>query len=472
MATQVFDDKASIFFSVDNGDAVPEAGGCTQAWWDTECPNGTEAETEAALLKLMTEHGLPLLDDGPLAYTVADDKIVVMGAAAAGIEAGMVAYVIEIPVPGVDVTTGRYEITAVGVNDITCAGINGTGNANVDIVIGGAFDDLQTAFDRTDAIDHSVRLYVRSVATLAAVIDVDTFGGNVAKNTFLTISGYNTAPGDMDRGGTYYETPFEILLAGTIDADKAVLLDANNGAFELINIDADNIIIENFHLSNNDENEAAVLFSNAPTNIVFRNCRFSAVKFVMNSIADSVLVDSCYIHSDLTWHHFVCRGDDNIILNCVAAGVPAGADFAVVVTVHGIRVIGCIAINGASGVRVSGTGILAINNTFYGQTLYGINMDNAETGIVFNNIFCLNPGAAALRITGTGAFIYNDYNCFIESDGTPLTVGLHSTGETTPTIGPHSITEDPLFVEAAARNFRLMPYSPARRVGHPTVGAT
>ena len=96
-----------------------------------------------------------------------------------------------------------------------------------------------------------------------------------------------------------------------------------------------------------------------------------------------------------------------------------------------------------------------MNPLFYDQTLYGINLDNAETGIVFNNIFALNPGAVGLRIAAAGSFIYNDYNCFIESDGTPLTVGIHSTGYEAPVAGAHSVQVDPDFVDSANGDFRV-----------------
>ena len=386
MSTTVFEQEKSVFFAMDEVDATDEAGGCTQEWWDAEVAATSSA---AAMAKLVDGTGTPLIEMTECDYTRSNDRITKANIAV-GVEVGMVAYVIEREDPDDSIDTGRYVITdrdPVGDDWIECEGINGDDDEiEVDVVIGGAFGTLQDALDETDASSHSVLIFTQSVAVLAAQIDIDA-GGNNTKNTFKRIVGFNAAPGDMDYGGSYYESPVEILQNGSIDAGKTVLLDADDGAFELLNIDADNIIIENFHLSNNDENKAAVLFSNTPKNIAFRNCRFSAVKWAINSAADSVLVDSCYAHSDITWIHYVLRGNNNVILNCVSSDIPAGADFAVVVAVYGAQVIGCIAINGAHGVRVSATNVVAMNNTFYNQTDYGITVENAETGIVFNNIF-------------------------------------------------------------------------------------
>ena len=166
-----------------------------------------------------------------------------------------------------------------------------------------------------------------------------------------------------------------------------------------------------------------------------------------------MLFDSC-LAIELSWNHYSPRGSNNVILNCVS-DVIAGANWLTVVSIDGTQVIGCLVLNGAQGIRVIGNTIVAMNNTFYDQTLYGINLYNAETGIVFNNIFALNPGAVGLRIVTAGSFIYNDYNCFIESDGTPLTVGIHSTGYEAPVAGAHSIEVGPDFVGAANGDFRV-----------------
>ena len=85
--------------------------------------------------------------------------------------------------------------------------------------------------------------------------------------------------------------------------------------------------------------------------------------------------------------------------------------------------------------------------------------------IAFNNIFALNPTAIAFSTT-LGAMLYNDYNCFIESDGTPLTVGSHESGYEVPVKGAHSVEADPDFVDAANGDFRVR-NPPLLRGGRP-----
>ncbi len=462
--SEVFADEQSVFFVGGRGDKsgrLADAGGCTKVWWDAEVAANGEA---AAMAKLMTNTGAPIVSDTGAAYTLADDKISAIGVFR-DVEVGMVVYVIETPTPDTNVETGRYKITDVDPSGdwIECDGIDGGGDASVDIEIGGAFDELNNAVDETSAITHSVALYTNLDETLTTAISI-TAGGSNTRNTFKRILGFNTVPSDMDRGGMYYESPFDMLLNGTINNDRTVVLDANNGAFEPLSVSADNIAIENVHLYNTN-NKNAILFTGTPQNIVFRNCRFSDLAFVYSTVADSVLADSCFATS-LSNNHYQMSGDHNVIWNCVSE-VAASKMFGVVATVEGSQMIGCLAIGGARGIRVFGRGITAFNNTFYNQTSFGMDLTNAETAIVFNNIFALYPGAIAFTVSTPGSYIYNDYNCFIESDGTPLTVGSHGTGYEVPVIGSHSITVDPMFVDAANGNFRPANDSPCIDAGVP-----
>ena len=452
MSTTVFEQEKSVFFAMDENDAVSQAGGCTQAWWDGQCPNGTEAEAAVAMAKLLDSTGTPLVDVSGVAYDDSEDEITITGAAAAGVEVGMVAYVIESGAPDTDVATGRYKITDVGTDTIQCSGIDGTGSTNVDVVIGGAFEFLQDALDETDATYHSVALYVKSVATLTASIDIDVGGGNNIRNTFKRVVGFNTSPGDMDFGGTYYQSPYAILKAGSIDNTKAVLLDGDGLNVSAFDAAIDNVIFENFHCYNTGTANL-ITFTGMPQNIVFRNCRFSSGAFVYQAIATSVLVDSCYSHSDLTGNHYQMSGNANVILNCVG-NVAASKIFVVVATVEGSQVVGCLAVNGARGIRIYSYEVTAVNNTFYNQTSYGIDITGGLRAIAYNNIFDLYPAAIAFSITTAGTMLYNDYNCFIESDGTPLTVGSHESGYEVPGKGKHSVQVDPDFVDAANGDFR------------------
>ena len=457
MATTVFEQEKSVFFSMDEDDSTSDAGGCTQAWWDGQCPNGTEAETAAAMAKLMDGTGTPLIEMADCVYTESNNRITKTNIAA-GVEVGMVAYIIESDTPDEYVETGRYVITARDPGDddwIECDGIESDDDTDVDVVIGGAFDTLQNALDETDASDHSVTIYVQSVDTLGATLDIDSGDGNVTKNTFKRLVGFNTSPGDMNYGGTYYQSPLEILQAGSIDLSKCVTLDADGGAFDVLMFGASmsNCIIENIHFTGTTGNgvEFADDFS---VSIIFRNCRLSDMYQGVNSTVSHLVFQDCYSHDDVTSHAYVFRGPDGLLSGCVA-NLAAGAVLTNIIAVPG-AVIGCITVGGMYGVRPvsAGSAAVVIGNTFYNLTQYGIMAEVANRVVAFNNIFCLAPGAVGLHCN-SGSIVYNDYNCFIESDGTPLTVGDNGSGYEVPVKGKHSVQVDPDFVDAANGDFRV-----------------
>jgi len=444
----VFDEEKSVFFSMaEAGSTV--AGGCTQAWWDAEVESIGAA---AAMAKLMNvSNGDPIIDATNTVYTQANHRITDTGIHV-GVEVGMVAYVDENP-PGGNIETGKYTITAVGTDYIECDGIDGSDAPDVDVRIGGAVGGLQYALDETDATNHSVTIYIRSEPILTAQIDADSGGGNPAKNTFKRIVGFNTVPGDMSRGGAYYQSPLEILQAGSIDHTGCVLLDADDEGITILDFDGtDNVIFENFHFYNTDQ--SAITFSSVVKNITFRNCRFSAVYKPWVGDADGVLIDSCYTHDDIAHHVYFCSGGEFTFLNCV--GKVAAVRNLFTFSSSSGAVIGCVVVGGNFAVRVVGSDsrVLVRGNTFYDTLTYGVCNDGGNM-IVFNNIFCLAPGAAGIYLrTNGGSISYNDYNCFIESDAAPLTVGGAESDYEVPVIGAHSVQVDPDFVDTANGGFR------------------
>lgn len=476
----VFSEEKSIFFVGGRGDQtgrVADAGGCTLDWWDTEVPNDTVAEKAAAMEKLMGGDGAPVISLDAQAYTFVDDRITGSAGAFFFAEIGMVAYVIEDPIPGSDVETGRYTITDKegGGDWIELLGIGGTDDTNVDIRIGGAFDDLNTAIDSTNAESHGVLIHTSLNETLAAAVSIAE-GGHTLRNIFKKIVGYNTTPGDMSLGGTYYESPFDILQREAIDPTKCVTIDADGNTFDILDIatGVDNIIFENLHLTN-AVGYATGFVAGTSTNFVFRNCRFSNLNTAVYAEVDSVLIDSCYAHNDLAWapYGFLAGAKNGVVLNCVS-DIGAGHIAEWTVGASG-SAIGNVSVGGNFGYRIAGvgSGVSIINNTLYGTLTRGVQMDGGDNAIIFNNIFCLTPGATGIYCRNGGSVTYNDHNLFIDTAGNALTpVGTEYADGEAPVIGVNSIETDPLFVDAENGNFRLKTNSPARRIGKPTIGAT
>ncbi len=467
----VFADEQTVFFVGGRGDQsgrLANAGGCTKGWWDTEVAASDEA---TAMAKLMTATGAPIINMGTADYTTVDEKITKAGISA-GVEVGMVCYVTKDGGVG-NVATGRYEITGIdGANRIECLGIQGT-DCTVTVVIGGAFDELDNACDYTSAVVHSVWIHTNLSETLAASISIST-GGHILKNLFKRIVGYNTVPGDMARGGAYYESPHEILQNGSIDLAKCVTLDGDANAFTIFSITAavDNLIFENLHLTGTTGQGIAFVIGTS-FGAVFRNCRFSDLAGVTGTGCDSLFFNSCYSHDDIIGHHYDLHGFNNVLLSCVG-NLAAGTNLVNFIDHAGVAV-GCVAVGGQFGFRLrnADSGGLIMGNTCYNTSVYGVVFDACDGAMIFNNIFCLAPGAIGIYSRIGGSSMYNDYNCFIESDGTPLTAtGTGFAGGEAPTIGEHSIQVDPLFVDAANNNFRLQSNSPCRRVGKPGIGAT
>lgn len=455
----VFDYKKAVVFVGDGSGAAAIASGYTKTKWDERV---AAIGAEAARDLLMDVNGFPIVEEDACDYTFSDQQIDISGVAAMGVIVGMCAYIYN-ATNGID--DGIYEITTVSTNYIICANMSDTGiDCEVDVIVGGEFF-IQDALDETTASAYSVDIHVRDALVLSATsIDVTIGGGSNTRNTFKRILGYNTAPGDMDLGGFYHESPIDILKADSIDSTKTVTLDGNNDNVSIFTVGVDNIIIENFHLTNTGTTNS-LIHSGTPQNVVFRNCRFSIGVFVSQAIISSMLFDSCYSDDSLTGNHYQLGDNACIVLNCVGK-VAATKFFVVVATIEGSQIIGCIAVNGTRGVRIFGNDAVVSNNTFYNQTVYGIDLFSATRCISYNNIFYLYPGAKAFGIT-LGSVVYSDYNCFRESDNTDLTFAEHLSGYEVPIIGAHSIEVDPQFMDAANFDFRLKTTSPCLNTGRP-----
>lgn len=469
MSITVFDEKESVFFVGGPGTqadaAADNGGGCSKAWWDSECPNKTQPEFAAAYAKLMDDDGGPIISLDDCSYAHLDDTIAKTGIHI-GVEVGMVAYVIEQPTPDTDVATGRYEITAVGTDVITCAGINGTDTALVDVRIGGALDTLETALDETDASSFDVTIHNNLDEDLAGTI-TGSIGGSALKNTFKRVIGFNIIPGDMSVGKAYYQSPLDALING-VDESKSVKLD-RNGASAILTISADNFVFENFNLVG-ATGFPAIQFNTTPEHLVFKNCKSSGCGRVSEGEANYVMFDRVFT-DQASLHTYIITGIGNLFTGCIwnQAALKNCVNLA-----YTAAFINCIFIGGKFGINIVGTALPVVNNcVFYNIGTYPLFLSAGTGGCsVYNSIFMLPAGIPAIKIgVSGGSVIYEDYNCFIKIDGgliDPI-IDTDYAGGNNSEIGLHSIEVDPLFVDAANGDFRLLPESSCLMTGKPTV---
>lgn len=242
----IFETADSIFFVGGQGAKIGliNAGGCTRTWWETELgANPTKTDKQNALNKLMGANGEAKFALTGLTYTGSAKQFTVTDSM--GIEAGMVAHI-----TGGGILSGRYEIT--GVPDsthITVSGLAYTGN-NTDsaVTIGGAFDSLPSAVSSgvLDAMSYHVNIYTNKSETFTSSV---IFGceGTLSKGTRLSVRGYNEVVDDMDRGGEYYQNPYDAYLNG-IDANAFVLYDNQTSGFTIDISGRDNILLSNLHI--------------------------------------------------------------------------------------------------------------------------------------------------------------------------------------------------------------------------------
>jgi hypothetical protein len=306
-----------------------------------------------------------------------------------------------------------------------------------------------------------------------------TGSGDVANNIKIKISGFNTTPSDMDASEAYYQSAYEAYLNG-IDSDCIVDIDADGGAFSVMEIDAkENIEFRNFYFHNTDTltGNHCVYVKNQSDGLGFDRCFFddaySGIRGLdnINAPVDGLLVKNCYGGPNLEKGVLAkVTGVLNFIIGCVL-DVSAGQPGIIVEGSGGI--IGNLVINAGNG--VTGNGSVCIeHNTVYNSTLSAVFVHNADaTVIVRNNILVPDEDAYAINIYSAGGSVRNDYNCLWGSDGNQLTTpfGTIKSGGAPPTLGPNSIEAEPNFVNAAGGDFR--PRNPqVLRGGEPDVAGT
>jgi len=289
-----------------------------------------------------------------------------------------------------------------------------------------------------------------------------TGSGDVANNIKLKISGFKQTPGDMDEGGTYYQSPYKAYLAG-IDSACIVDIDGDDCGFSLMEIDGlENVEFVNLYFHNTDtlEGNHCVYLKSQSDGLLFSRCFFDdtyrGIAGLDNAFgpANGTLITNCYSGPNIEKGAIAkITGVLNFVVGCVAN--PQTGKAGIMVEGSG-GIFNNLVING--GNAVAGYGSVYIkNNTIYNSSLSAVFIhDSGSTVVVRNNILVPHKDAKAINIYTAGGSVRNDYNCIWGADGNQLAIPFQTlkSGGVAPVLGDNSIEVDPDFVNAAGGDFR------------------
>lgn len=454
--SEIFAEKESVFFIGGTGDqsgaADNNGGGCSKTWFDVN-----------SWTDLMGTNGAPVHSTASASYTHSTTRIASTGIGTNS-EAGMVAYISD---GGVNITTGRYEITdIIDSNTIEVADIVATGDATgVTVRVGGALNTLQYALDNLDPALYSIWLYDNRYGTYketpSSSIYLDTHDGDYTIDTHLYVIGFHSEPGDMDEGGAYYQSNYDAYING-VDSDKCVELYGNGGGLHILNWSVDNIVFQNFYFNSVDSTHYLIYMDSADYERL-ENCKFNDGKraiYTVNATLGLTLISCLFtnISDFVVYNPFRGR-----LIDCITVIAAGQYGFRLP---DGCHVDGCVFINGAYGIQGRGDGISVINCVFYNQTVAGISMELTDSVLTeYNNIYVPATVSAYGVYSQSGSIVYSDYSCaYCIAASSPL-----NSGHAWPVKGSHSIEQDPLFTDPDNGDFSLQSSSPCLETGKPTV---
>lgn len=385
-------------------------------------------------------------------------------------QVGMVAYIV-----GTNITPSRYKITGIDSangNYVLVAGIVATGdNDDTGIYIGGALNGIEYALESgiLDATSYDVFIYNNKAETLSTSIDVAE-GGSSSENTHLYVKGFNTIPGDMDYGGSYYQGPLSAENDG-VDTSKCVEIDGDGGDYYLLDLtDMECVHFHNFYFHNikTDTSKALVYEGDY---VVCNNCKFNQASRAASNVNYGVYV-SCWIGSSFALEPVNVFGISLLMDSFV--NVPA--------TQSGMRVVGGgvairnIFVGGKTAVDTYwSTFALCAWNVFYNQTERCVRVCRDVAFVEFGNVFMPadeNDYAVLVEdVSGNaGILLYSDFSLAYNVAGNNFAhPPWYDDYNDRDLQVPNSLKDvDPQFIDAANGDFR--PRNPdAIRKGKPDI---
>lgn len=386
--------------------------------------------------------------------------------------------------------------------------------AGVNVIIGGAYNDVQDVLNLTDAVYHDQWIFFNEELAPATTTSGTAYwiysshDGEAANNTKLYIVGYHTHaydglpdglgyfPEGTQNVGTHYKTALE--RAKNL-SDAAIKADLPTASTKNLPGDSDHI----FRLYTSTEN------------IQFMGIYFQTNRSCRPIIADNESTGSLFVKHCVGGHAEYDTTPGNLAGRCVCLndattgggifdsffkgvemfnGTPPSTDhsgdweFAYNVAIHtgtinpeysGSIIHHNLFMKSNWGVSVVSRSYQNVhNNIFYLCKMAAFHMNGAEARLrAWNNIVVMDETSAdfygLLRISTGGTVDYLDYNCICNQNGQAISVfaydsGLNSTYNLdTLKKGAHDIEQNPQFIDPTNWDFRLRANSPCLNAGRP-----
>lgn len=461
----IFNSKDSIFFiggmGSKAGDANAGGGATLEAWNDP-------AKLDNQISNVVGSNGSPLSDaaawDGSqTACTISQSgggKVVIHPDTSEWFEDCKEGLIANVEFSGT-YDNGRYEVLEVYeegtyiVIDLAFISLGPT----CDVKVGGAFDELQTSIDNTDAdaaSPHKVDILTNKPKTYAGAgdqIDLDTGYGNRTADTWKTIIGVDDSGVELAKG-------------------SYVTFDVNEQDCCGFVFDGDNIRLK--HLYAKDAggaardgflvNPTAARYGNVLEDCSSTGCRYGIYVSTLN--ARCVTVKGGYYKAD-SYAIYQSAGWALELIGCVFERSSAAA--VIRLSYYGrFCVDGClIKGNGVATYAIQQghyMSFLTVRNCIFYDVVNGIYTYDMSRLTQYNNICIVHSAGGFFFNRTAGSFDYSDYSCLWTMNGAPT--GANRWGGTG--LPSNSIEADPQFVNAASGDFR--PRNPAAlRGGKPDI---
>lgn len=468
--SQIFISKDSVLFVGGRGTKAGEAncgGGCTKAYWEAnesmalimgingECIN--DSSTWSGSQNACTTQN----SGGNLRI----DKV----AGFSNVVVGTLAYIdmtFDILYSGYN--NLRYEVLTQNADYIVIdLPYQGTSPAT-DVKVGGAFVNMVTAINTIAVPTTKIMIYDNKNETLTGSI-APSSGGSKIKDATVDVWGFKTYPHDSDKGGPAYQDALDAYVNG-IDENCFVVIDANDGAFDILSINGSNtewVRFHNFIFKNNSgtDNDGFTM-SNSPIGIEFEHCIFDDVDNYSSGLGAAILFLDCLFTNGRAAMPTGLGSAGGRYDRCIFDG-PIQFQYE--------HVWACLFVGGTTYGCGTYWNTDISNCVFYGQTVACIKMNHSGASLNgFNNIFC--PATIAdyvIEIGASGGVISPGFtkNLAYSIGNGALTAMVNNiaTGKTYSL--PREVYEvDPLFRAPVNNDFRLKANSPILNQGVWTPG--